>query len=726
MRRLLKILIISLLIILVPIAALILLLIWGFQIKEVEYRGTHFKGVELKILSGISISELKYQDGELMVQISESKIQWDFPEVFQKRLGSITINSIRIDPPSSQEKKEVQSPHSTKPNFPSQLPLEIRSVRIKKLYVKGIPYELKDIQSSLSFTKLRFSAGIQNQKQERLFVENGVWELPSQKLQADLHTSGFMIDHSIKDGKLNLSLQGKSHLSLLDFENLNSSVNFKGDLHLDSLLGERANSKFSLQFKENWLDLELSELEIQFTQQEILKSSLSMRCIANREFFQVGKIEIGAGSLGSTHWDSGYFTSRGRMDFSSAEIQGQILGTSVPMLEIATLDIGILLRNQNIVDTRGEMSGIQTTLAGILDQVEFQSHGGLDRQSGSLHMRNYTFQKSKIPSVETTFSWRPENLQLNVGIPQATIFPREYLNILSSLPDQKDSTSEQELPFQIHGRVHSNETEGISIKDENFQFQILPNLQFDATGRLGGGFRVTGGYLMVSNTKLELLEEGWVRFWPSESKGQVMKTTSLGSFPVESMELPEFSVGGSAEDMGLRSGVEIRLILGASRGEDEIKARISGFYPAINIEVEGMSPLEVVQALKGFFNGFGMGGSGFSPSEGSMGSFITQKAMEKASDELQDMLNKNLSGAGMKIKAQVLDDGGSDLSIEKKLGKKFLLELQQIHQKEMETIRTKKLQYLLNGSGSIFIRVDEKGGSGQEESAIGIQKKIKF
>ena len=539
----------------------------------------------------------------------------------------------------------------------------------------------------------------------------------NQDLKGKIQTEGFLIDFISPQGSVKGQLKGTSAIAFRGLKNISSSADFEGKIQLAGTDGMSVKSEFALILLNNQFNLLLSELEWEQNKERLLKTRLDSRFTLTKQNFRIDEIKIGAGSSGPISWASGWLKSNGSTDLQTAAIELNIDAIKAPSYVIDKFQTEVNLRAGLEVDTVSKIQSFRTTQVGQLRSLLASSTGTISNQTGTLIFTDYEYKNSRIPLVQTDFFLEGKELLLKVKFDEGVIHPRDYLNLFATLQSgQSTSSDEPDLPVELTAYVSSDESQGLKIVDEQFQFKIIPELKFSNPNQLEGKLRVSEGQLSISGQNLTLLQEGLIHFWPQNTgQRQSVKTTSIGKFSIQSLELDDFPIEVSASDAGLSTGVEVDLSFGSPNGNVQRTIKLEGFFPDLRVTVDGMSTSHIANAIASIFKGMGIanpGGLAASPE-----SWLSGKAMGLASEKI----NEELGRLGLHINAT-----DSSLEIQQKLGKKFMLELQQTHDEDLESKKSKKLNYQIDKTGSVYIQMNEQGSSGAGESSIGIQKKIRF
>lgn len=697
------------------LGSLYLILLSGINIQEVAVDSLLIRGLRLKGLNEMEIQNIQYQSPTLLIKISATKFSWTWSELIVKEIKQCSIGSIHIQITKLSEDQQ-KSKDSKNPTTLDQIPFSIHSLSIESILVKDSSYRLKSIKGNLKQSKLNLSATLLDPQKQKLKLAKIQYSFVEHTLESNLQTESFLIDYKSPEGAIKGNIQGSSKVVLRKWENQASTANLKGNIELINYMGVNFRSKFSLAILDNQIELQLPDLELEQSKENILKTDLLARITLNKNHFNLTSMKIKAGSIGEINWTTGSLTSAGRLDLETATMELNLGEIKSPFCTIGKIQTIINLKNGTEINTYSTLQSIKTSEIGQFASLHLTSNGTKSAQTGTLILSDYEHKSSAIPLIRTGFDLTGEELVVDIELDEGTIHPRDYLSLVSRMQTQNSTSEEASLPLRIIAHINADRKKGIKFEDEQFQFQLIPNLKYSTSTQLEGKIHIPKGRISVGGENLGLLKEGHIHFWPKIiGHERSIPTTSLGQFSIESLDLQEFSMTMSAADAGLSTGVEIDLTFAASTSESEKKVKIGGFFPNLTIDVDGLNVQEIADAIASLYKGVGLGGSsslGLSPEN-----WLSGKALGLA----QDKLNDELGRVGLKINASE-----TSLGIQQKLGNKFMLELQQTHNEEQESLKSKKLNYQLNGTGSIYIQLDEKGSSGEGESSIGIQKKIRF
>ena len=721
---------IVILIAIATLGALLLFATLGIKIRQIGFEGIRAQHIEFLLLGGLRAESIEFEiPAGMSGQVSHFSMEWSPQSLLERRLIRVELGSIQLffkEPKPRTQEESVQAA----PPFPKNFPLRISSFRLGSLEINDQPYLLSDLSGSVQRHLLRISASVHNKNMQVLEIKEGSFNLNDLSLNSSIQTSGFTIKKTDLGGSLSASFAGTAQIRLKNWKDHGSQGFLFGEFSGHTPQNRNAKANYSIRLQGGLAGLELSGVEIGLESQEVLLSTLSSEFKISPEGFSVSELNLGTGSFSDLSWSGGHLSGQGAINLTTTSFTGAFFGLSNPAMSISTISITGSMKPKGILDLNARVENLDLPLWGKLSFASLRATGTLTEAKGQLTTHHYQFKDSVIPATSSTFLWNPTSVQGRSKVPDGTLFPRQFLSSVSSLVMGTNTTGIKEpSSLEVDWTIESDPKKGIEVHDELFQFTLVPEFSFEVPGELRGILRIPKGQLRVSDTLLELKEPGWIRFWPSRihtGQERIISTTSLGGLSATSLNLPQFVITRSAEEMGIETGIEVRLILGTQIDGEQVLVRLSGFYPEFNIQVEGANPLEVIGALKAVLGSFGLGGAAVLPTGQSPEEWIAKQAMEKAGAELEALLNSKLDKVGIRVDSKVLEGGGSELSIEKRLGKNLILELQQRHENEMEAIRTKKLKYQLPGSGTLFFRIDEKGNTGQQDSAIGVQKRIRF
>lgn len=376
---------------------------------------------------------------------------------------------------------------------------------------------------------------------------------------------------------------------------------------------------------------------------------------------------------------------------------------------------------------------------GNLTQIQLKSIGNLKSQKADYSILGYKIKDSSYPEISGIITWKDALLKGITNMSFAHLKPADFqsftnvpakLKIKSSSEEVViETTTESSMPIHINWKIQPLNDQIIHIVDEQYKLDVQADIEYDSKNNLSGTIRILDGTLKYSDYDLKVLDTGYLTFHQkADDSGKSEKSLELSTTTTNYMDqLAHLSKQDEvSKNFYLKDGIEVLLKLGMKWQEKDIVVKVSGIYPDMKIRLFDDSGKEIEGGFVGLLKG-GVGSSEAEAPEEDLSKVLGDQVLSIANSKVDNYFNEKFKKQGIKIKTDFKPGEKKGFGIQKKLGHRILLDYYRSQdQRDDRVTEMRKMQYLLKGSSSLFLRQDTQSVASESDMSMGVQRRIKF
>lgn len=656
--------------------------------------------------------------------------------------------------------------------MPKELPVNLESFKITLFDLPFIKKSLHNIDISIkNKNKVSLSLRLKNQDKGELKTKIQ-FALKDLFVDIDLQIDGWQEDIILEKGPIYTRAQGKLKFLFKNFEDIGSKINLgvglkvsqkdlveltmpiqiglnEGLFTIDANTVEvfssdhliRLNLASSIKFHEN-LDIDvnrvlLSDIEIVNKEKITIESILLESKIRN--IFNTITSKVTIENIQET-------VSPIHSKISSIVISTVLKDLSKINLDLKVQDIQSLIFKIDSVTSQTVLTDDSLKLffdlnqfssedMGILTHITLKSEGNLKVQSAVYSILGYKIKDSEYKEISGDISWKDNLLKGVTRLSYAELKPLDFMsfsNIPSKLKTTKDSetksiesTEMTSLPFDFEWKIEPLKDQIIHIIDEQYKLDIQADILLKAPSEISGTLRILNGTLKYSDYDLKILDVGYLKFHKKEITSK--KSLELSTTTTDLMaQLAHLSKQDNInQNFSLKDGVEVQLKLGMKWQEKDIVVKVTGIYPDIKIRLYDDSGKEIKGGFLGLLTGGSVDDASGDVASPDMSKLLGDQVTSMANSKVDNYFNDKFKKQGIKVKTNFVG-GKKGIGVQKKIGKKILLDYYRGQSERDDSINTMvKIQYLLKGNASLYMRQDVIG-TAEPEMSVGVERNIKY
>ncbi|MCO4782847.1 MAG: hypothetical protein KC646_11035 [Candidatus Cloacimonetes bacterium] len=658
--------------------------------------------------------------------------------------------------------------------IPKELPVSALEFSIRSIALAFISNSLSNLNLNLAQSNLvSFACKIGNDNGGNLKLQTKLG-LKKRSLKVDLNVHHWLQDLEYEVHNAKLDLHGSLNILFEDFKDRGSKSNLdfiglysQGDLVAltlpltirlnqgllnvaspeikSSIQGQAVTMSFlsDLRIHEN-LDLDLQRLLIsKFSVTDLATIDSILVKASSKDMFQNLDASLNIDKI--TEFVS---PVKGKIKSFSAKAKIKELKDLDAGLEISAIGSSIMdLRlieskisgNLKKFNTRTFIRDFSSEDMGILTMINLKSEGSLLKQSATYSILGYKIKDSTYPEISGSISFKDKLLKGVTNLSFANLKPMDFqsftnvpakLKMKSTSEESVEVSTEQTtLPIRIKWKVQPLKDQIIHIVDEKYSLDVQTEMEYDSENNISGTIRILDGTLKYSDYDLRVLDTGYLTFHQKAGDTEKsVKSVKLSTTTTNYMDQLAYMTAQDkvAKSFILKDGIEVLLKLGMKWQDKDIVVKVSGIYPDMKIRLFDDLGKEIEGGFVGLLKGATNIGGGEESNE-DLSKVLGDQVLSIANSKVDNYFNEKFKKQGIKIKTDFKPGETQGFGIQKKLGHRILLDYYRSQdQRDDQVTEMRKMQYLLKGSSSLYIRQDTQSIASESDMSLGVQRRIKF
>ena len=575
---------------------------------------------------------------------------------------------------------------------------------------------------------------------------------------------------SVPQGSLKMNFEGNINLSLENLKDVDSELDLSLSLITSQKTSEHLNLPLKISYKKSEFKIQshhfhllkneqnmTGQLDLQILIKEDLDLDISKLLVSNLVFSKKIDLKINSILMDATIRNSfsdikSHLTlnqiseeitplkSRIKSigltatmnNFSDLKVDTKIHQLNTSIFKIGSIQSSVVKTNSALKFALSFKNFVSEDM-GSLEQFTLLSKGSLSSQSASYSFDSYQIKESKYPEISGTIEWRDNLLKGITNLSYALLNPRDFLSF-SKIPaklnlgkNSEKKSEENSLPFDYEWSFEPLNGQVIHIKDELYSLDVQADLLLKSPEKMSGTLRILNGTILYSDYDLRVLDTGYLKFHQKAQKSsqslELSTTTTSLMGQIAHLSQQEKLI----QNFTIKEGIEVHLKLGMNWQDEEIMIKVTGIYPKLSIQLYDAQGIQIKNGFLGLLTKNNKAKKEEIEENEDLSKILGDQAISIANSKIDQFFNNRFKEQGIKIKTNFVPGGKKGFGIQKKMGDRILLDYYRSQdQKDDQVSEMHKVQYILKGNSSLYIRQDKEASSSDAQMSMGLQRRIKF